>query len=41
MVKLEPAVQKAVESVNALTKMPTKEEIAKSESEITSSMNKI
>ena len=41
MVKLEPAVEKAVESVNALTKLPTKEEIAKSESEIIASSNKI
>jgi len=41
MVKLEPTVEKAVESVNALTKMPTNAELKQSESEVKTAVTKI
>ena len=41
MVKLEPTVEKAVESVNALTKLPTQEQIKATETEVKKSFNKI
>ena len=41
MVKLEPTVEKAVEGVNALTKMPTNAELKQSETEVKTAVTKI